>query len=51
MRFVPVKSLQQQSELLEHRARQGFVAQRTAAINRIRGLLSGVRAEGGHRAP
>ncbi len=51
MRFVPAKSLQQQSELLVHRARQGFVQQRTATINRIRGLLSGVRAEGGHRAP
>lgn len=40
MRFVPCKSLQQQSELMVHRARQGFVAQRTATINRIRGLLS-----------
>jgi len=40
MRFVPVKGLQQQSELMVHRARQGFVQQRTATINRIRGLLS-----------
>jgi transposase len=40
MRFVPPKSLQQQSQLLVHRARQGFVQQRTATINRIRGLLS-----------
>jgi transposase len=40
MRFVPPKSLHQQSELMVHRARQGFVAQRTATINRIRGLLS-----------
>ena len=40
MRFVPVKSLQQQSQLMVHRARQGFVQQRTATINRIRGLLS-----------
>ena len=40
MRFVPAKSLQQQSELMVHRARQGYVAQRTASINRIRGLLS-----------
>jgi transposase len=40
MRFVPAKSLQQQGELLVHRARQGFVQQRTATINRIRGLLS-----------
>jgi transposase len=30
MRFVPPRSLQQQSELLVHRARQGFVQQRTA---------------------
>lgn len=40
MRFVPAKSLQQQSQLMVHRARQGFVQQRTATINRIRGLLS-----------
>ena len=40
MRFVPVKSLEQQSQLLVHRVRQGFVVQRTATINRIRGLLS-----------
>lgn len=40
MRFVPMKSLQQQSQLMVHRARQGFVEQRTATLNRIRGLLS-----------
>jgi transposase len=40
MRFVPAKSIEQQSQLLVHRARQGFVVQRTATINRIRGLLS-----------
>jgi transposase len=40
MRFVPPKSLEQQGQLLVHRARQGFVQQRTATINRIRGLLS-----------
>ena len=40
MRFVPVKSLEQQAQLAMHRARQGFVEQRTATINRIRGLLS-----------
>jgi transposase len=40
MRFVPVKSLEQQAHLMVHRARQGFVAQRTATLNRIRGLLS-----------
>lgn len=40
MRFVPPKSLEQQGQLLVHRARQGFVQQRTATLNRIRGLLS-----------
>ena len=40
MRFVPIKSEEQQSRLMVHRARQGFVAARTACINRIRGLLS-----------
>jgi transposase len=40
MRFVPLKSLEQQSRLFVHRARQGYVQQRTALINRIRGLLS-----------
>jgi transposase len=40
MRFVPVKSIEQQSELFLHRARQGYVEQRTALINRVRGLLS-----------
>ena len=40
MRFVPIKTEEQQSRLLVHRARQGFVEARTATINRIRGLLS-----------
>ena len=40
MRFVPIKSIEQQSQLMLHRARQGFVEQRTATLNRIRGLLS-----------
>src|SRR6187549_1646666 len=40
MRFVPVKTIEQQSGLMVHRARQGFVEQRTATLNRIRGLLS-----------
>jgi transposase len=40
MRFVPVKTEDQQSRLMVHRARQGFVAARTATINRIRGLLA-----------
>ena len=40
MRFVPVKTEEQQSRLMVHRARQGFVGARTATINRIRGLMS-----------
>jgi transposase len=52
MRFVPVKSIEQQSLLCVHRLREGIKADRTACINRIRGLLlefgivvaSGVRA-------
>lgn len=40
MRFVPIKSVEQQSRLMVHRAREGYVQQRTATLNRIRGLLS-----------
>src|SRR5687768_10134015 len=40
MRFVPVKSIEHQSILSVHRARQGFVKARTAQANQIRGLLS-----------
>jgi transposase len=40
MRFVPVKTAEQQAILSLHRVRQGFVEQRTATIKRIRGLLA-----------
>ena len=40
MRFVPVKSMEQQSIPVVHRARQGFVKARTAQANQIRGLLA-----------
>jgi transposase len=40
MRFVPVKSTEQQALLVLHRVRQGFITERTATINRLRGLLS-----------
>lgn len=40
MRFVPIKSVSQQGQLCVHRVRQGFIEQRTATVNRIRGLLS-----------
>lgn len=40
MRFVPIKSVEQQAMLTLHRVRLGFVEERTATINRIRGLLA-----------
>ena len=40
MRFVPVKEEHQQIILCLHRTRQGFVEERTATYNRLRGLLS-----------
>src|SRR3970040_164010 len=40
MRFVPVKSSEQQALLALHRVRQGFVVERTATINRLRGLMA-----------
>ena len=40
MRFVAIKSVEQQAILSVHRARQGFVKARTAQANQIRGLLS-----------
>ncbi|MDE9566863.1 IS110 family transposase, partial [Xenorhabdus bovienii] len=40
MRFVPIKTEEQQSILSVHRAREGFVKARTAQANAIRGLLS-----------
>jgi len=39
MRFVPIKSIEQQAVLSVHRVRQGFVKARTAQANQIRGLL------------
>jgi transposase len=40
MRFVPIKTLEKQAVLCLHRVRQGFVEERTATINRLRGLLA-----------
>lgn len=40
MRFVPVKSVNAQVTLTIHRARSGFGEERTATINRLRGLMS-----------
>ena len=40
MRFVPVKTEDQHGQLFVHRARQSYVEQRVALLNRIRGLPS-----------
>lgn len=40
MRFVAVKTVEQQAVLSEHRVRQAFVQARTAQANQIRGLLA-----------
>jgi transposase len=40
MRFVAVKSIEQQSILAVHRMREGWKSERTALINRVRGLLA-----------
>ena len=39
MRFVPIKTVEQQSMLCVHRLREGLKNDRTACVNRIRGLL------------
>lgn len=39
MRFVPIRSVEQQSVLSRHRVRQGFVKARTAQANPICGLF------------
>jgi transposase len=40
MRFVAVKSVEAQAILSWHRARQGWIEERCALINRLRGLLA-----------
>jgi transposase len=40
MRFVPIKNVEQQAMLSLHRAREGFIGDRTATANRIRGLMA-----------
>lgn len=40
MRFVPIKSIEQQDLQMLHRVRSGLVKERTALANRIRGLLA-----------
>jgi transposase len=40
MRFVPIKTTAQQGILCVHRLREGLKEERTASINRIRGMLT-----------
>jgi transposase len=40
MRFVSLKSVEQQALLSLHRLRQGLIEERTATINRLRGVLA-----------
>jgi transposase len=40
MRFVPIKTAEQQGVMALHRMREGFKEERTACINRIRGVLA-----------
>ncbi|MGH8029725.1 MAG: IS110 family transposase [Arenimonas sp.] len=40
MRFVPVKSIDQQARLSEHRIREGYKTDALAASNRLRGILA-----------
>ena len=40
MRFVPIKSVEQQAALALHRTRDLLVRQRTQLVNMIRGLLA-----------
>ena len=40
MRFVPIKTAEQQGVMALHRVREGLKEERTACINRIRGVLA-----------
>ena len=40
MRFVPIKTTEQQGIMSLHRVREGYKEERTACINRIRGVLA-----------
>src|SRR5258708_2533134 len=54
MRFVPVKTAEQQSALLMHRGRELLVRQRTMLANTLRGHLAefgGIAAQGLHKVP
>jgi transposase len=40
MRFIPIKTIEQQSTLMLHRVRDHFIRRRTGAINALRGHLA-----------
>ena len=40
MRFVPIKTVEQQAMLVWHSVREGWKEERTALLNRVRGLLA-----------
>ena len=40
MRFVPIKTVEQQADTLTHKARQLLIKQRTMAMNALRGLMA-----------
>src|SRR3989442_6580038 len=50
MRFVPVKSAEQQGRLMQHRTRDLLIRQRTQVINALRAHLAelGITAAQGH---
>src|SRR5476651_2058065 len=52
MRFVPVKTVEQQSALMMHRARDLLIRQRTMLVNALRGHLAEfglIEAQGLHK--
>src|SRR6266705_4581170 len=51
MRFVPIRSVEQQAVLSLHRVRQGFIEERTATINRLRAVLTEFGVVLPNRAP
>ena len=49
-RFVPVRSIDNQAELIRHRARELLAGQRTAALNALRGHLAEIGVVAPRRA-
>jgi transposase len=52
MRFVPIKTVEQQSALMMHRARDLLIRQRTMLVNALRGHLAEfglIEAQGLHK--